>query len=82
MSSDYRLSAFSSVLLGCAISAEISEGLTLSLGGTYQIQQGRNKLTPLQTAASGNSPAIYAGPSTSAADVNTTTITVGLKWQY
>jgi hypothetical protein len=82
MSSDYRLSAFSSVLLGCAVSTEILKGLTLSLGGTFQYQQGRDRLTPLQTSASGNSPAIYAGPSTSAADVNTTTITVGLKWQY
>jgi hypothetical protein len=82
MSSDYRLSAFSSVLLGCAISAEIAEGLTLSLGGTYQYQQGRNKLTPLQTPATAYAPATYAGPATSAADVNTTTITVGLKWQY
>jgi hypothetical protein len=56
--------------------------LTLSFGGTYQIQQGRDKLTPLQTAATANSPAVYAGPTTSAADVNTTTFTLGLKWQY
>lgn len=82
MSSDYRLSAFSSALLGCAVSTEFMEGLTLSLGGTYQVQLGRDKLTPLQTAATANAPAIYAGPATSAADVNTTTITVGLKWQY
>ena len=82
MSSDYRLSAFSSVLLGCAVSTEIAEGLTLSLGATYQIQQGRNQITPLQTAATATSPAVYAGPATSAADVNTTTFTLGLKWQY
>lgn len=82
MSSDYRLSAFSSVLLGCAISTELSEGLTLSLGATYQIQQGKNPVTPLQTAATGSSPAVYAGPTTSAADVNTTTATLSLKWQY
>jgi hypothetical protein len=82
MSADYRLSAFRSILLGCAVSTEIMEGLTLSLGGTYQIQQGRDQITPLQTAASGGSPAIYAGPSVSAADVNTMTVTLGLKWQY
>jgi hypothetical protein len=82
MSSDYRLSAFSSVLLGCAVSTELMDGLTLSLGGTYQVQQGRDKLTPLQTAATANSPAVYSGPTTSAADVNTTTFTLGLKWQY
>jgi hypothetical protein len=82
MSADYRLSAFSSVLLGCAVSTEIMPGLTLSLGGTYQIQQGRDQLTPLQRAATAGSPAIYAGPTVSAADVNTTTVTLGLKWQY
>jgi hypothetical protein len=82
MSSDYRLSAFRSALLGCALSTELLEGLTLSVGGTYQIQQGRDQLTPLQTAATASAPAIYAGPSVSAADVNTTTFTLGLKWQY
>jgi len=82
MSSDYRLSAFSSILLGGSLSKEITEGLTLSVGGTYQIQQGRHPLTPLQTPATGSSPAVYAGPTTSAADVNTTTLTLGLKWQY
>ena len=82
MSSDYRLSAFSSILLGGSLSKEIMEGLTLSVGGTYQIQQGRHPLTPLQTPATGSSPAVYAGPTTSAADVNTTTLTLGLKWQY
>jgi hypothetical protein len=82
MSADYRLSAFSSVLLGCAVSTEILQGLTLSLGGTYQIQQGKNQLTPLKSAATASSPAVYAGPSVSAADVNTATVTLGLKWQY
>jgi hypothetical protein len=82
MSSDYRLSAFTSALLGCAVSTEVTAGLTLSLGGTYQVQTGREKLTPLQKAATASAPAIYSGPSTSAADVNTTTITLGLKWQY
>jgi hypothetical protein len=82
MSSDYRLSAFQSLLLGCTVSTELAEGLTLSLGATYQIQQGKNPITPLATSATGGSPAIYAGPATSAADVNTSTFTVGLKWQY
>lgn len=82
MSADYRLSPLSSILVGCSVSMELTEGLTLSLGGTYQLQSGRDQLTPLQTAATATSPAVYAGPTTSAADVNTTTFTVGLKWQY
>jgi hypothetical protein len=82
MSSDYRLSAFSSLLMGCALSVDLMEGLTLSLGGTYQIQQGRTQVTPLQAAATAYSAAVYSGPSSSAADVNTTTFTLGLKWRY
>ena len=82
MSSDYRLSAMSSILVGCSVSVNLQSDLTLSLGGTYQIQQGRDQLTPLQRAASAGSPAIYSGPTTSAADVNTVTFTLGLKWRY
>jgi hypothetical protein len=82
MSADYRLSAMDSILLGCNASVELVNDLTLSFGGTYQIQQGRNPLTPLQTAATLGSPAIYAGPTTSAADVNTFTFSLGLKWRY
>ncbi len=82
MSADYRLSAMSSILLGCSASVNLSEDLTLRIGGTYQIQQGRDRLTPLQMAATATSPATYSGPTTSAADVNTTTFTLGLKWRY
>jgi len=82
MSADYRLSAMDSILLGCNLSVELTDDLTLSFGGTYQIQQGRDQLTPLETAATQSSPAVYAGPTTSAADVNTVTFTLGLKWRY
>lgn len=82
MSADYRLSAFSSIQLGCSVSVDLADGLRLSLGGSYQFQQGRDKLTPLQSAATASSPAIYSGPTTSAADVNTMAFTLGLKWQY
>jgi hypothetical protein len=82
MSADYRLSALSNIQLGCSLTVPVSEGLTLSVGGSYQIQQGKDKLTPLQSAATASSPAIYSGPSTSAADVNTMTFTLGLKWQF
>ncbi len=82
LSADYRLSAMASVLVGCSVAVDLADNLTLSFGGTYQIQQGRDRLTPLQAAATLSSPASYAGPSTSAADVNTTTFTLGLKWRY
>ena len=82
MSSDYRLSAMQSLLAGLTISTEIAEGWTASVGATYQFQQGKKSITPLATAGTSTSPAVYSGPGTSAADVNTTTVTVGLKWTY
>jgi hypothetical protein len=82
MSADYRLSAMDSVQLGCSMSVDLMENLTLNFGGTYQLQHGRDRLTPLQTAATLSSPAVYSGPATSAADLNTTTFTLGLKWRY
>jgi len=82
MSADYRLSAFSSILLGCAVSVDLTPGLTLNLGASYQLQQGHDQVTPLKTAATSVSPAVFDGPSTSAADVNATTVTLGLKWKF
>lgn len=81
-SADYRLSSFNSILLGLATGFELTEELTLSLGGTYQIQHGRDRITPISIAATSTQPAIYAGPLTSAADLNTWTFTVGIKWQF
>lgn len=81
-SADYRLSAFHSVLLGCSVATDLMPGLTLSLGGTYQIQQGQDPILPLAGGTLGTASASFSGPATSAADVNTTTFTVGLKWQY
>jgi hypothetical protein len=82
MSADYRLSAFHSALVGCTVATDIADGLTLSLGASYQFQRGKNPLIPLATAATSTSPAVYSGPATSPADVNATTFTVGLKWQF
>jgi hypothetical protein len=82
MSADYRLSAMDSIQLGCSLSVDLMENLSMNVGGTYQVQQGRTRLTPLQTAATAAAAAVYSGPSTSAADVNTTTFTLGLKWRY
>ena len=44
MSADYRLSAFSSLLLGCAVAVDLKPGLTLSLGASYQLQSGRDQV--------------------------------------
>jgi hypothetical protein len=82
MSSDYRLSAFGNLLGGLTVSTEIRPGLTLSLGGTYQFQHGRDRLIPIASAATSTRPAVLDGPSTSAADLDTTTITVGITWRY
>jgi hypothetical protein len=82
LSADYRLAAFSSVLGGLTVSVDLSPTLTLQVGSTYQVQQGKHPITPLKTAATSLTPAVYAGPQTSAADLNTTTATVGLKWKY
>ncbi len=82
MSADYRLSAMDSIQFGCSMSVDLREDLSLNFGGTYQIQRGRNQLTPLQTAATAYAAAMYSGPTTSAADVNTTTVALGLKWRF
>ena len=82
LSADYRLSAFHSIQVGCALSTELMEGLTLRVGGTYQIQQGSHPLTPMALAPTGGTPPVFSGPATSPADVNATTFSVGLKWQY
>lgn len=91
MSSDYRLSAFTSVLGGLTVSCSIRRDLVLSLGATYQLQQGRDRIMP---AAPVVPPALLSpledgdegedgGPTTvSAADVTVITATAGLSWRY
>jgi len=92
MSADYRLSSFESILGGLTLSYAIRPSLTLSVGATYQHQQGRNRETPLAAplppftgfvpqddgeGGGGGSPATV-----SAADLNVLTGTVGLSWRY
>lgn len=81
-SADYRLSSFDSILFGLTAGFELTDELTLNLGGTYQIQHGKDRITPIATAATPTNPATYGGPLTSAADLNTYTFTVGVKWQF
>jgi hypothetical protein len=90
MSSDYRLSAFDSVLGGLALSYRFPHDVTASLSGTYQVQRGRDRVVPRTSApppplaslapldddeGGGSSPV-------SSADMTTMTLTVGLSWRY
>jgi hypothetical protein len=89
MSSDYRLSAFDSILGGLTVTYAIRPNLLLSLGATYQYQQGRDRVVP---AAAVVPPFRFAplddgegggGAGTvSAADMTVITGTVGLSWRY
>lgn len=81
-SADYRLSPFDSILVGLSAGFEVADGLTLSLGGTYQMQHGKDRLTPIAIPATPTKPATFSGPLTSAADLNTWTFSVGFKWQF
>jgi len=78
LSADYRLSPFSSFLFGLSASYEIADGVTLSIGGSTQKQTGKDRLTPLLTAATQG----YSAPDTSPADLSTNTVTLGLRWRY
>jgi len=91
MSSDYRLSAFDSVLGGLALSYRFPHDVTVSLAGTYQVQRGRDRVVPRTTAPP---PAPLAplddepgegeggSASVSSADMTTMTLTFGLSWRY
>jgi hypothetical protein len=91
MSSDYRLSAFDSVLGGLALSYRFPHDLTASLGVTYQSQRGRDRVVPRTTA-----PPPPVTPLTplddgegeggsalvSSADMTVMAWTFGLTWRY
>ena len=88
MSADYRLSAFDSILGGLTLSYAIRPNLTLSLGATYQYQQGRDRVTPLPAPVPGVRSPLEdgegeGGPTTvSAADLTVITGTLGIAWRY
>lgn len=88
MSSDYRLSAFDSILGGLAVSYRFPRDLTVSLGATYQAQYGRDRvaprsatpppvLAPLDDGGGGGGPTLV-----SSADMTVIAWTVGLSWRY
>jgi hypothetical protein len=91
MSSDYRLSAFDSVLGGLTVSCSLRRDLVLSVGATYQYQQGRDRVVPTTAAIpeplrarleDGEEEGDEAGSTVSAADLTVVTATVGLSWRY
>jgi len=91
MSSDYRLSAFDSLLGGLTVSYSIRRELVLTVGATYQKQQGRDRVLPAPAAApaplfspleDGEDGGSGDGSTVSAADLTVMTATVGLSWRY
>ena len=89
MSSDYRLSAFYNILGGLTVSYNIRRDLVLSVGATYQFQQGQDRVVPstaavplplrapLDDGEGGGAPTTV-----SSADMTVVTATVGLSWRY
>jgi len=88
MSSDYRLSAFASLLGGLTVSYNIRPNLVMSLGATYQFQQGQDRVLPTAAVPAPLPRAPLedgegGGPATvSAADMTVLTGTFGLSWRY
>ena len=91
MSSDYRLSAFYSALGGLTVAYSIRHDLVLSVGATYQFQQGRDRVVPapapvplpLRSPLEDGEEGEEGGSSTvSAADMTAITATFGLSWRY
>ncbi len=94
MSSDYRLSAFWSWLLGLGFRWDITETFALVLDTSFTSQTGTDRVTPISTAV----PLFHLVPgsivldqedtggggptSVSAADLQTTTVTVGFSIKF
>jgi Protein of unknown function (DUF3570) len=76
MSADYRLAPLDSVLGGLTITRKIDEALSVSLGATFQSQQGRDRILPISTSPP--TPGAPAARPISAADMTVTTFSVGL----
>jgi len=90
MSADYRLSAFRSVLGGLTISWSPKPSLVLSLGATYQDQQGTDRVVPSAAPApvrgtlegGDDGEGGTALTTVSAADMTVLTGTFGISWRY
>jgi hypothetical protein len=78
MSADYRLSPLDSILGGLTVTHKINASLSVNLGATVQAQYGRDRVIPVTTSPGG----LRATSKVSSADLNVTTITLGLTKLY
>lgn len=77
MSADSRLSPLGSLLGGLTGSYRVNDALWVNLGGTYQIQEGRDRVTPATSTPGG-----VGDTKVSAADMTTLTVTAGLSFKF
>jgi hypothetical protein len=77
MSADYRLSPFGSFMGGLTITHRLYDSISANLGVTILSQQSND---PIRLASSSSEE--RGSTSISAADMNVTTITFGLRWLY
>lgn len=81
LTADYRLSDMGSSQAGFALTCETGKSFSVRLVATFQWQQGRDRVQTLIPDPEGESPPTL-GPSVSASDLTTRTVTLGLKWRY
>jgi hypothetical protein len=79
MSADYRLAPLGSILAGLTVARVIDHHLTLSLGFTYQSQNGRDRVVPTGTLSPPEEGLIVRP--VSAADMSILSIVGGLSWR-
>ena len=77
MSADSRLSPLGSLLGGLTGTYRVNDALSLNLGGTYQIQEGRDRVTPATSTPGG-----VGDVKVSAADMTVLTVTAGLSFRF
>jgi hypothetical protein len=76
LSADYRLSPLDSALGGLTVTRKLTDSLSANLGGTYQLQRGRDRVTPIPHSGG------PAASSASAADMTVFTITAGFTKRF
>jgi hypothetical protein len=77
MSADSRLSPLASLLAGLTVTHQLNEAVSVNFGTTYQAQTGRDRVTPATSSPGGARAA-----QVSSADLNTVTLTAGIRWTF
>ena len=77
MSADSRLSPLGSLLGGLTGTYRVNDALSVNLGGTYQIQEGRDRVTPATSTPGG-----VGDVKVSAADLTVLSVTAGLSFRF